>query len=149
MKPKTTHRRKRRRSKCRERPKLPRLRLTPYAWAKLLYLRDRGRCAYVSDDGRRCNERRHIEFHHLILEASGNDMFCALREVITEVLSGRTHQGLMPRTTIGVSPSSTRPRARALRSRAIGSSAAWMRRCSRLFSSSSSCSSAFASVVAV
>ncbi|WP_306453495.1 FadR/GntR family transcriptional regulator [Clavibacter capsici] len=39
-----------------------------------------------------------IEFHHLILEASGNDMFCALREVITEVLSGRTHQGLMPRT---------------------------------------------------
>ncbi|OUE23664.1 FadR/GntR family transcriptional regulator [Clavibacter michiganensis] len=39
-----------------------------------------------------------IEFHHLILEACGNDMFCALREVITEVLSGRTHQGLMPRT---------------------------------------------------
>jgi DNA-binding FadR family transcriptional regulator len=39
-----------------------------------------------------------IEFHHLILEASGNDMFLALREVITEVLSGRTHQGLMPRT---------------------------------------------------
>ncbi|OUD87621.1 HTH-type transcriptional regulator LutR [Clavibacter michiganensis subsp. michiganensis] len=39
-----------------------------------------------------------IEFHHLILQASGNDMFCALREVITEVLSGRTHQGLMPRT---------------------------------------------------
>jgi DNA-binding FadR family transcriptional regulator len=39
-----------------------------------------------------------IEFHHLILEASGNDMFSALREVITEVLSGRTHQGLMPRT---------------------------------------------------
>jgi DNA-binding FadR family transcriptional regulator len=37
-----------------------------------------------------------IEFHHLILEASGNDMFCALREVITEVLYGRTHQGLMP-----------------------------------------------------
>ncbi|WP_437340996.1 FCD domain-containing protein [Clavibacter michiganensis] len=39
-----------------------------------------------------------IEFHHLILEASGNDMFCALREVIAEVPSGRTHQGLMPRT---------------------------------------------------
>ena len=37
-----------------------------------------------------------IEFHALILEASGNDMFCALREVITEVLTGRTHQGLMP-----------------------------------------------------
>jgi len=39
-----------------------------------------------------------IEFHHLILEASGNDMICALREAITEVLSGRTRQGLMPRT---------------------------------------------------
>lgn len=38
-----------------------------------------------------------IEFHNLNLEASGNDMFCALREVITEVLSGRSHQGLMPR----------------------------------------------------
>jgi DNA-binding GntR family transcriptional regulator len=39
-----------------------------------------------------------IEFRHLILDASGNDMILALREVITEVLSGRTHQGLMPRT---------------------------------------------------
>ncbi|WP_254654483.1 FCD domain-containing protein [Clavibacter tessellarius] len=38
-----------------------------------------------------------IEFHHLIPEASGHDVFCALREVTTEVLSGRTHQGLMPR----------------------------------------------------
>ncbi|MBG6226341.1 DNA-binding FadR family transcriptional regulator [Arthrobacter sp. CAN_A2] len=37
-----------------------------------------------------------IEFHTLILEASGNEMFHALREVIAEVLSGRTHQGLMP-----------------------------------------------------
>jgi DNA-binding FadR family transcriptional regulator len=37
-----------------------------------------------------------IEFHHLILEASGNDMFCALREVITELLSDRTHLVLMP-----------------------------------------------------
>jgi DNA-binding FadR family transcriptional regulator len=37
-----------------------------------------------------------IEFHTLILEAGGNEMFIALREVIAEVLSGRTHQGLMP-----------------------------------------------------
>ncbi len=37
-----------------------------------------------------------IEFHTLILEASGNEMFLALRGVIAEVLSGRTHQGLMP-----------------------------------------------------
>ncbi|MGJ1429896.1 FadR/GntR family transcriptional regulator [Clavibacter sepedonicus] len=38
-----------------------------------------------------------IECHHLILEASGNDMFCALREAITEIHTGRTHQRRMPR----------------------------------------------------
>lgn len=38
-----------------------------------------------------------IAFHDLVLEASGNEMFLALREVIAEVLSGRTRQGLMPR----------------------------------------------------
>ena len=37
-----------------------------------------------------------IEYHALILDASGNEMFVALREVIAEVLSGRTRQGLMP-----------------------------------------------------
>lgn len=37
-----------------------------------------------------------IAFHTLVLEASGNEMFLALRGVIVEVLSGRTHQGLMP-----------------------------------------------------
>jgi DNA-binding FadR family transcriptional regulator len=37
-----------------------------------------------------------IAFHTLILESSGNEMFLALRDVIAEVLSGRTHQGLMP-----------------------------------------------------
>lgn len=47
-----------------------------------------------------------IEFHTLILEAGGNEMFLALRDVIAEVLSGRTHQGLMPHN----------PREHALRS---------------------------------
>ena len=37
-----------------------------------------------------------IEFHTLVLHASGNEMFATLHEVIAEVLSGRTHQGLMP-----------------------------------------------------
>lgn len=49
---------------------------------------------------------RDIEFHALVLEASGNEMFVALRQVIAEVLSGRTHQGLMPHN----------PREQALRS---------------------------------
>lgn len=37
-----------------------------------------------------------IEFHHLVLAASGNEMFQALTEVVAEVLAGRTRHGLMP-----------------------------------------------------
>lgn len=37
-----------------------------------------------------------IEFHTLILRAGGNEMFATLHGVVAEVLSGRTHQGLMP-----------------------------------------------------
>ena len=43
----------------------PGSRHVPAAVKRQVYLRDLGRCAYVSEDGRRCNERRHIEFHHL------------------------------------------------------------------------------------
>lgn len=62
------------------------------------------RITELSQDLRRLGEKgaledfldADIEFHSLILEASGNEMFTALRQVIAEVLSGRTHQGLMP-----------------------------------------------------
>ncbi|MBG6084740.1 FadR/GntR family transcriptional regulator [Zhihengliuella flava] len=37
-----------------------------------------------------------IEFHQLLLRSSGNSMFAQLDGVIAEVLTGRTHQGLMP-----------------------------------------------------
>ncbi|MGV9670384.1 MULTISPECIES: FadR/GntR family transcriptional regulator [unclassified Gordonia (in: high G+C Gram-positive bacteria)] len=37
-------------------------------------------------------------FHRALLEASGNEMFCALTGVVGEVLSGRTHHGMMPAT---------------------------------------------------
>ena len=37
-----------------------------------------------------------IEFHTLLLRASGNDMFASLQEVVAEVLTGRTRQGMMP-----------------------------------------------------
>lgn len=37
-----------------------------------------------------------IEFHRLILMASGNEMFSALHPLIAEGLTGRTHHGLMP-----------------------------------------------------
>ncbi|PYD00699.1 FadR family transcriptional regulator [Microbacterium esteraromaticum] len=36
------------------------------------------------------------EFHALVLEMSGNEMFAQLHHLVDEVLSGRTHYGLMP-----------------------------------------------------
>ena len=35
-------------------------------------------------------------FHRTLLEASGNEMLRALDGVVAEVLSGRTHHGMMP-----------------------------------------------------
>nr|WP_281385945.1 FCD domain-containing protein [Nocardioides luti] len=35
-------------------------------------------------------------FHRTLLEASGNEMLRALDTVVAEVLSGRTHHGMMP-----------------------------------------------------
>lgn len=39
-----------------------------------------------------------IRFHRTLLEASGNEMFGALADVVAEVLTGRTAHGLMPTT---------------------------------------------------
>ncbi|MEO6411142.1 MAG: FadR/GntR family transcriptional regulator [Pedococcus sp.] len=38
------------------------------------------------------------DFHRTMLEASGNEMLASLSTVVAEVLSGRTHHDLMPRT---------------------------------------------------
>ena len=37
-----------------------------------------------------------IEFHRLVLLSSGNEMFAKLNTLVEEVLTGRTHYGLMP-----------------------------------------------------
>ncbi|AZZ80150.1 GntR family transcriptional regulator [Gordonia alkanivorans] len=37
-------------------------------------------------------------FHRTLLEASGNEMFRSLADVVGEVLAGRTHHGMMPPT---------------------------------------------------
>lgn len=37
-------------------------------------------------------------FHEILLEASGNEMLRALNGVVAEVLTGRTHHGMMPET---------------------------------------------------
>jgi DNA-binding FadR family transcriptional regulator len=39
---------------------------------------------------------RDVEFHALLLQASGNEMFGALSDVVAAVLRGRTQLGLMP-----------------------------------------------------
>lgn len=39
---------------------------------------------------------RDVEFHALLLQASGNEMFGALADVVAAVLQGRTQLGLMP-----------------------------------------------------
>src|SRR5262249_29538275 len=43
----------------------------PAAVKRAVYLRDRGRCTYVSKDGRRCGSRRFVEFDHVLGRAVG------------------------------------------------------------------------------
>jgi 5-methylcytosine-specific restriction endonuclease McrA len=43
----------------------------PAAVKRGVMVRDRGRCAFVSKDGRRCGERRFLEFHHIVPRAAG------------------------------------------------------------------------------
>jgi DNA-binding FadR family transcriptional regulator len=40
--------------------------------------------------------RLDIQFHHLVLSSSGNEMFGKLNSLVAEVLAGRTHYGMMP-----------------------------------------------------
>jgi len=56
-------------------------------------------------------------FHQTLLEASGNEMFRALNGVVAEVLTGRTHHGLMPETPNPVAIDLHDEVARAIRMR--------------------------------
>jgi hypothetical protein len=38
-----------------------------------VWLRDAGRCAFVAGDGRRCDERAFVEFHHLLPYAADGE----------------------------------------------------------------------------
>jgi hypothetical protein len=40
---------------------------------RIVWVRDRGRCAFVGADGHRCGERRFVEFHHLDPRALGGE----------------------------------------------------------------------------
>jgi DNA-binding FadR family transcriptional regulator len=64
----------------------------------------RSRVVALADALRRLGEageltefmERDVEFHALLLQASGNEMFAALSDVVAAVLRGRTQLGLMP-----------------------------------------------------
>ncbi|PYQ54394.1 MAG: hypothetical protein DMF78_06080 [Acidobacteria bacterium] len=43
----------------------------PAAVRRAVWSRDGGRCAFVSLCGRRCGERRFVEFHHVIAHSAG------------------------------------------------------------------------------
>ena len=52
------------RKTLRETDTRPRARHVPAAVRRAVRERDKGQCRFVGRDGRRCSERRHLEFHH-------------------------------------------------------------------------------------
>lgn len=55
------------------RPTAPGSRHVPAEVKRAVWLRDLGRCAYVSPDGRRCDERGFVEFHHVRPYSAGGE----------------------------------------------------------------------------
>ena len=53
------------------RPLTPGSRQIPAAVKRAVWARDGGRCAFVSQQGRRCTERGRLEFHHVRPYAAG------------------------------------------------------------------------------
>ena len=56
------------------RPTKPRSRHVPAHIRRAVYRRDGGGCAFVSKDGRRCNSRRYLEYHHIKPYAPDGEM---------------------------------------------------------------------------
>jgi hypothetical protein len=48
---------------------------------RTVFLRDLGRCAFRAKDGRRCNERAFLEFHHVRPYAEGGEATVANIEI--------------------------------------------------------------------
>ena len=55
------------------RPRTPGARTPSAAVKRTVWVRDRGRCAFIGAGGRRCNERRFVEFHHVDPHALGGE----------------------------------------------------------------------------
>jgi hypothetical protein len=67
---------------------------------RAVWLRDLGRCAFVSTSGRRCAERGFLEFHHVRPYAAGGEATTANIQ-----LRCRSHNGYEARAYFGRSPS--------------------------------------------
>jgi len=66
------------------------------AVAREVYERDRGRCTFCADDGRRCNEQRLLQLDHVIPHAEGGEATAAnlrLRCRAHNLLTARAHFG--------------------------------------------------------
>jgi hypothetical protein len=74
-------------------------RLVPAAVKRAVWLRDSGRCAFVGTDGRRCDERAFVEFHHLRPHAVGGEATVGNIE-----LRCRRHNGYEARQYFGREP---------------------------------------------
>jgi hypothetical protein len=55
------------------RRRLRRSRTVPEAIKRQVWMRDGGRCAYISDDGRRCESRDFLEYDHIVPWALGGE----------------------------------------------------------------------------
>ena len=74
------------RKTLRETDTRPRARHVPAAVRRAVRERDKGQCRFVGRDGRRCSERRHLEFHHRHPFGMGGD-----HDVDNVQLMCRTH----------------------------------------------------------
>jgi hypothetical protein len=77
-------------------PAKPAARSVAAAVRRAVWVRDRGRCAYVGTTGHRCNERRFLEFHHVDPHALGGEAsvdLIALRCRAHNAYEGRLYFG--------------------------------------------------------
>jgi hypothetical protein len=81
----------------------PGSRHVPAEVKRAVWLRDLGRCAFLGTDGRRCNERAFVEFHHVRPYAAGGE---ATVENIQ--LRCRRHNGYEARTFFDKGPDADR-----------------------------------------
>src|SRR5262249_26694374 len=123
-----------------QRETAPGSRHIPATVKRAVWLRDRGRCAFVAKSGRRCAERRFLEYHHVIAYAMGGEatieniqIRCAVHNRYEAELEFGTRESVVreepapyfrSRTRSGPSPDRERRRAAVTAASVCGSPAA-------------------------